>query len=135
MKKMITCPACASVVSEDRLPDAMELAALRDRIKIDPTAGRLFLLLWRADQRILSKETLIDLLSDGCKMQPSEDALNRHLKVARKAISERGLPCELQVVHGVGYRLARYPGWHWRDLKTFLELRVEQDDFHFNFGD
>lgn len=133
MKKMITCPACGSVVSEDRLPDALELAALRDRINIDPMAGRLFLFLWRADQRILSKETLIDLLARD-NMQPSQDALNRHLKVARKAISESGLPCELQVVHGVGYRLARYPGWHWRDLQTLLELRVEQDDFHFNFG-
>jgi len=110
---MTICPTCGSEVDARTLPSEIELAELRDRLKLEYASARLFIALFDAGGRTLTQDQLMDILEMYDK-EPSYGNVCTKIKRIRQAIE--GLPCEIETYNKVGWRMKRPLGWHWRDL-------------------
>jgi len=127
---MPRCPVCDSEIRDGQLPNDVEVADLVQRIPMRQAEARVFLALWDAKGRVLTKSVLLDLF-EAWRYEPSDTALSTTLKRLRQTIKDRALPLNLKVIPSIGWLLQRPSDWHWRDLKTDFELLLEKDDFDF----
>lgn len=108
------CPCCGSVVAARDLPDEVEVAEAMDRLRLTMRSlGVLFLSLWNAGGRTVPRQTLLDLMD-----RFGGEATDAGLRTAKKRLGQAlaGHPLKIVPLYGVGYRMTRPAGWHWRDL-------------------
>jgi DNA-binding response OmpR family regulator len=110
------CPCCGSVVDQNQLTDEIELADVVDRLGLQRQPAILFLMLFKAAGRTLTKTTLVDLVE---VVKPDQLLSDQALRSSVVRINKRlaGRPLRVTPVSGIGYRMDRKdPTWHWRDL-------------------
>lgn len=110
------CPCCGSVVDQDQLTDEIEMADVVDRLGLQRQPAILFLMLFKASGRTLTKTTLIDLVET---VRPDQLLSDYALRSSVVRINKRleGLPLHVTAVSGIGYRMDRQdPAWDWRSL-------------------
>lgn len=110
------CPCCGSVVDKNQLTDEIEVAEVVDHLGLQRQPAILFLMLFRAAGRTLTKDTLSDMLEAS---KPDHYLTRDALTSTVRRINARlqGLPVKVTAVCGIGYRMDRQDTkWHWRDL-------------------
>jgi DNA-binding response OmpR family regulator len=110
------CPCCGSVVDQNQLADDVELADVVDRLGLQRQPAILFLMLFKAAGRTLTKDTLIDAVEAA---RPDQFLSSYALRSTIVRINARlkGLPVKVTAVCGIGYRMDRHNAmWDWRDL-------------------
>ncbi len=110
------CPTCGSVVEKSQTLAQTEVAELVDHIALQRQEAVLFLALWNAAGRTMTKSSLMDAVEmarQGSSM--TEEALRSTVKRLNRSL--RGLPVSIAAISGIGYRMHRHDAnWDWRHL-------------------
>lgn len=119
-----TCPTCGSEVAVSALPDEVEVADVMDRTGIrGRLQGVMFLMLWRANGRIVAYESIMDLTERLTHIPRQIEGVRSIKKKLAREI--RALPVEIIAVSGLGYRMiCHQTGWNWRNLPVRHERKA-----------
>lgn len=110
------CTCCGSTVPAETLADEEEVSEVMDRLGIRRAPAILFLILWKANGRTVTYDTLMDTQERLCG---NESVSVGGIRTAKKHLWKviRHYPVEILPSYGVGYRLKLTDrNWNWRDV-------------------
>jgi DNA-binding response OmpR family regulator len=112
------CPCCGSVVASDAMMDGVMIAEVVDRVGLVRQTAIIFMILWRAQGRTLTRTTIMDCMEQVMRgVEVSETMLNKAVSRLNREMKAAGHPVSVRPIYGIGYRIEVSAAlWSWRTL-------------------
>lgn len=113
--ELATCPCCGTGVDPKLLADAEEIADATVLLDMPRASAIFFVMLWRANGRVITYETFFDMHERLTGRYCTSDGVRSVKKRLMPFLKDK--PVDLITIYGLGYRLKRLdPTWDWHNL-------------------